>query len=113
VTKEDAMSELKDAVRPYGVAIDYDDTFTTCPETWTEVCEVLRAAGARVFCVSSRTPEMAITDFPGEVFYTSAAPKAEYMAEQGVEVHIWIDDMPYLIGIDPLKRELRDMCGLD
>src|SRR5262252_7188038 len=103
-TKEVAMSEMREAVRPMGVAIDYDDTFTVCPETWTEVCEVLRQNNARVFCVTSRTPEMKITDFVGEVFYTSGQPKAEYMQAQGVDVHIWIDDMPWLIGMSPLVR---------
>ena len=41
------MSEMKEAVRPMGVAIDYDDTFTTCVDTWTEVIDVLRGAGER------------------------------------------------------------------
>src|SRR5262252_11158114 len=72
------MSELKDAVRPVGVAIDYDDTFTTCVDTWTEVCDVLRGAGCRVMCVTFRpdTPQWHISDFPGEVFYTGGRPKA-------------------------------------
>ena len=101
------MSELKDAVRPYGIAIDYDDTFTTCPETWTKVIEILRDAGARVFCVSCRHPQMAITDFPGEVFYTSGELKAEYMYRQRVDVHMWIDDQPELIGDNPERAVIR------
>jgi len=108
------MSELKEAVRPLGIAVDYDDTFTTCPETWSAVCKLLSEAGARVFCVSFRpdTPQWRITDFPGEVFYTGGRPKAEYMAEVGVDVAIWIDDQPWLIGMAPLIRELREACGL-
>ena len=46
------MSEMKSAVRAMGIAIDYDDTFTTCPETWTKVIELLRASNANVFCVT-------------------------------------------------------------
>lgn len=102
------MSELKEAIRPFGIAIDYDDTFTTCPETWTKVIEALRASNARVFCVTSRTPDMVVRDFPGEVFYASGRSKAEYMHEQQVEVHIWIDDQPQYIGVDPLKSALRE-----
>ena len=108
------MSEMKEAVRPMGVAIDYDDTFTTCVDTWTEVIDVLRGAGCRVVCVTFRppTPQWRITDFPGEVFYTDGRPKAEYMVEAGVDIAIWIDDQPWLIGLDPVRRELRAACGL-
>lgn len=102
------MSEIKNAVRPFGVAVDYDDTFTTCPETWTKVIDVLREAGARVFCVTFRDPRTPVTDFPGEVFYTSGRWKAEYMYEQQVDVHVWIDDWPMLIGENPERRAIRE-----
>lgn len=93
------MSGLKgDGLRPFGISIDYDETFSTCPETWTKVINVLRDAGARVFCVTARTPEMVISDFPGEVYYTSGRPKADFMHEECVDVHVWVDDMPQLIG---------------
>lgn len=98
------MSELKNAVRPMGIAIDYDDTFTTCPETWTKVIEILRAAGANVFCVTFRDrAKDPVTDFPGEVFYTSGRKKWEYMHAQQIDVHIWIDDWPALIGENPMR----------
>jgi len=95
------MSELKSAVRPYGIAVDYDDTFTTCPETWTRVIETLRSAGANVFCVTFRGTDTPVTDFPGPVYYTSGQPKWQYMHAQEVDVHIWIDDWPALIGENP------------
>ena len=98
------MSEMKNAVRPFGIAIDYDDTFTTCPETWTKVIEILRAAGARVICVTFRNPCTPINDFPGEVFYTAGRKKWEFMHEQQVDVHIWIDDWPALIGENPFRK---------
>jgi hypothetical protein len=104
------VSELKEAVRPYGIAIDYDDTFSTCPETWGKVIDVLRAAGAHVFCVTFRTPDRVVTDFPGEVFYTAGRQKWEYMHDQQVDVHIWIDDQPALIGENPYR--VAFMAGL-
>jgi len=103
-------SEIKGAVRPFGVAIDYDDTFTTCPETWGKVIDVLRSAGARVFCVSFRHPKTPIDDFPGEVFYTAGRPKAEYMYEQQVDVHVWVDDWPALIGENPERKAMMEMA---
>ena len=97
------MSEISESVRPFGIAIDYDDTFTTDPEAWAKVIDVLTEAGAKVVCVTSRGPNEPITDFPGQVFYTSGDLKAEFMAKQFVnyEIKIWIDDMPEHIGPPP------------
>lgn len=106
------MSDIKDAVRPFGVAIDYDDTFTSCPETWGKVVDVLRSAGARVVCVTYRTPDRSVTDFPGEVFYSAGTPKAEYMHAAQVDIHVWIDDQPHLIGMNPESRAMREAIGL-
>jgi hypothetical protein len=107
-------SEIKGAVRPFPIAVDYDDTFTSCPETWTKVIEALREAGAHVFCVTYRTPDKTITDFPGEVYYTSGRLKAEYMwAEHHMRVRVWIDDMPEIIGENPLRKLLRPAAQRD
>lgn len=103
------MSEIKGAVVPFGIAIDYDDTFSTCPETWTKVIDVLREAGARVVCVTYRTPDREVTDFPGDVYYTSGVPKAEYMHDFE-RIKVWVDDMPELIGLSPAKIEARKMA---
>ena len=101
------MSEIIGAVRPFCVAVDYDDTFSTCPETWCKVIDVLRISGARVFCVTFRPPSMPIADFPGEVFYTSGQLKADYMHALKQDVHVWIDDRPELIGENPDRRTMR------
>ena len=108
----DNESAIKGAVRPFGVSIDYDDTFTSCRETWTAVINVLRAAGARVVCVTARRPEMKVTDFPGEVYYCSARPKREVMHELGIEIHVWIDDQPEYIGQDPNRLLLKSVAGI-
>jgi hypothetical protein len=105
------MSEIIGAVRPFGVSVDYDDTFTSCPETWTKVINVLREAGANVVCVTSRTPQMKVTDFPGEVFYCSGRPKREVMHEHRVDIHVWIDDQPEYIGQDPNRLLLKALVG--
>lgn len=99
------MSEIKNAIRPFCVAVDYDDTFDTCPETWTRVINVLREAGANVFCVTFRKPTQPITDFPGEVHYTSGAPKWQYCHDRRIDVHVWVDDWPALIGENPMRQE--------
>lgn len=101
------MSEIKSAIQPFVVAMDYDDTFTTCPETWTRVIDVLREAGAHVVCVTFRGQADPVTDFPGEVYYTAGTPKWEHMHEKGVHVKIWIDDWPSLIGENPYRILLK------
>ncbi len=108
------MSDIKESPpsRPFCVSMDYDDTFTSCPATWTSVINVLRQAGARVVCVTSRHPEMKISDFPGEVFYCSARPKREVMAELGISVAVWIDDQPEYIGQDPNRLLLKSLAGV-
>jgi len=105
-------SAIKNAIRPFGVAIDYDDTFSSCRETWTNVINVLRRAGANVVCVTSRKPEMTILDFPGEVYYCSGRPKAEVMHENGVDIHVWIDDQPEYIGQNPERKALKQAFDL-
>lgn len=105
-------SAIIGAVRPFGVSIDYDDTFTSRPKTWTAVITVLRNAGARVVCVTSRKPETPVSDFPGEVFYCSGRPKAEVMHENGVDIHVWIDDQPEYIGLNPERIRLKAAFGI-
>jgi hypothetical protein len=106
------QSEIKGAVRPFTVAMDYDDTFTTCPETWTRVFIVLREAGADVVCVTSRRPDMPVTDFPGRVVYCSGRPKAEVAREHGYEIKVWIDDQPEYIGVNPERLFLKQLAGV-
>jgi len=103
------MSEIKNAVRPFCVAVDYDDTFSTCPETWSKVVDVLRAAGANVFCVTFRHTAMPVRDFPGKVFYTNGQLTADFMHALKQDVHVWIDDRPELIGENPERRMFRGM----
>jgi hypothetical protein len=90
-------------VRPIGIAIDYDDTFSSCPETWTKVIEVLRGAGANVFCITMRFPNCPVRDFPGTVHYSCGQLKWEFAEENGIDVHIWIDDWPRMIGEHPSR----------
>jgi len=80
------------------VAIDYDETFTTCRKTWTAVIELLRQSGANVICISARFPNCPIPDFPGQVYYACGQLKGEYAEDNGIKVDVWIDDWPSCIG---------------
>jgi hypothetical protein len=81
-----------------GVCVDYDDTFSTNPELWTKIIEMMREAGAHVFCISLRFPNFPIGNFPGEVYYASGQLKWEFAESLGLKVDIWIDDWPAVIG---------------
>lgn len=94
-------------VRGIGICVDYDETFTTNKPVWTAVINFLREQGANVFCISLRYPNCPITDFPGDVYYAAGQPKWQFAEENGIDVHIWVDDWPTWIGEDPKRRGLK------
>lgn len=99
--------ETETRARPIGICVDYDDTFTTNREAWTAVIEFLRAQGANVFCITLRFPDCPINDFPGQVYYAAGQKKWEFAEENGIDVNIWIDDWPEVIGTDPKRKGLE------
>lgn len=101
------MSFPEHQVRPIGICVDYDDTFTSCPETWTRVINLLREAGANVFCITLRSPNCPVRDFPGQVYYADGQHKWEFAYENEIDVHIWIDDWPAIIGENPERAGLE------
>jgi len=93
------------------VAIDFDDTFTSDVKTWSNVIEILIAAGHRVICVSARSEhegnrrelESALpSGVP--VLLSYHTQKSEFAQSQGYQVDIWIDDIPSAI---PTEFELN------
>lgn len=74
------------------------------PEQWTRAIEIFESAGAAVFCITSRFPNVPIVGFPRQVYYTCGQPKWEWAHENGISVDIWIDDMPSCIGDHPERR---------
>src|SRR4051812_3011283 len=80
------------------ICIDHDDTFTTDRESWTKIIEILRAAGHDVFCITLRFPDFPIQGFPGKVYYACGQHKWEFAEQNGIQVDIWVDDWPAVIG---------------
>lgn len=89
---------------PLNICVDYDATYTADREMWCRVFAVFAEAGAKFFCISSRFPNVPITDFPGEVYYACGQDKWEFAHERGIQVDIWIDDWPACIGEHPERR---------
>ncbi len=78
------------------IALDYDGTYTADPALWDAFIKNSLLHGHRIFCVTMRYPEEAVS-MPCEIFYTSRKPKAVYMQGIGVAVNVWIDDQPFWI----------------
>lgn len=82
------------------ISIDYDDTWTEDPVMWRHIAELMRSRGHIVVMCTSRAASNPVDGVPAwvEVYYTNGAPKAAFMAQAGLMVSIWVDDMPQNIG---------------
>ena len=81
------------------IALDYDDTYTADPELWDRFVDAAIELGHRVICCTCRrdTPEnREIVRIPGARghYFTGLSPKRWYLMQNGVDVDVWIDDLP-------------------
>jgi len=94
------------AVVSLTIAIDYDDTFTADPDLWRNFIGMAQLRGHRVVCVSARRDtfdnRQEIRDaMPDDVpvLLSYDRPKRDFVEAEGVQVDIWIDDMPEAISM--------------
>ncbi len=103
------------------VAIDYDQTFSADPSTWTAVIRLLRAAGHDVVCVTGREDKPFWADNVREAFakhgladlpivFAGMHWKREAAKAAGWDVNIWIDDRPDAVAL-PNPATLYHMLG--
>lgn len=88
-------------------ALDFDDTFTACPELWSDFVLKSKALGHSWYMVTARrnTEENtetinALLDHWGcqmPIIFSSLASKFDTMRDRGLKVDIWIDDSPHAI----------------
>jgi len=87
------------------VAIDYDNTYTCDPLSWDEVIETLKKSGHTVYCVTMRYEELhesmevyaALNGKVDAIFCTGRKAKRDFMEGMGINISVWIDDMPLAI----------------
>lgn len=87
------------------IALDFDDTFTADPDLWASFIESAHRRGHTVICVTARRGkfledrQQVIEALPQCVaaYFAYDTPKRTFMAQQGIEVDIWIDDSPEAI----------------
>lgn len=95
---------------PKIVAVDFDETISDNEAGWLQVLATLERIGYHVVICTWRYPTTApedlqfLVDKGYAVFYTSLQCKRDYMAAQGIDVAIWIDDNPYAILNDAPNR---------
>jgi hypothetical protein len=97
------------------IAIDYDDTFTADPVTWSHVCQLL-SLHHDVICVSARRKTAKNLDelranLPtcvGVILLAYDRPKRLAARFSGFDVDIWIDDRPEGIAT---KEEMLAVVG--
>jgi hypothetical protein len=82
------------------IALDYDGTYTADPELWREFIRIAKSRGHEVVCVTMRNVDEAMEPFGASNYYfTDRKAKVPAMAEEGIQIDIWIDDKPqWLMG---------------
>lgn len=88
---------------PKVIAVDFDETISDNEAGWLLVLSLLEKIGYRVVICTYRKPNhhpedlQFLVDKGYAVFYTAHQAKKEYMAAQGINVAIWVDDNPHAI----------------
>lgn len=80
------------------ISVDYDDTYSDDPELFESFIKLAQKRGHLVFIVTARNENQHVPIDFCEVFYTNGELKAPYMKSQGLDIDIWIDDWPEIIG---------------
>ena len=106
--------------RGMNLALDYDDTYTRDPIFWDAVIDLAQKRGHKVYCITARhdTPinhnevhrdlgKLIGTD---ACLFTSMMAKKKYAYSKGINIDVWIDDMP--VFVDTGLKDENDFTSL-
>lgn len=80
------------------IALDYDGTYTNDPLLWDKFIDSCQLRDHEVMVVTFRGDDTPIDHYiPVNIFYTAAHPKRAFMENLGIDIDVWIDDLPELI----------------
>lgn len=89
------------------ISIDFDDTFTAIPDLLSLFIKFAIVEGHKVICITARHFEERNVNELKQTFeeyginipihFSNHRSKKEYAKENGIDVDIWIDDMPEAI----------------
>ena len=91
------------------IALDYDGTYTADPELWDRFVAQARSRFHQVHIVTMRAECEAVrlSCDVDRVHYTDRSAKRQFMQARGLNVQIWIDDMPDFILGSAAPRDLQ------
>ena len=82
------------------IALDYDGTYTADPQLFDNFARMAMQRGHDVVCVTMHYEHEVIPAPFIEgvgIIYTGRKSKMKFMADKGIQVNVWIDDMPHMI----------------
>lgn len=88
------------------IGLDYDNTYTRDPKCWNDVIDTFQAAGHNVYVVTMRTSAEgkpvteALAGRVEGIFFTARKAKAKFMFDRGIDISVWVDDIPFFVDND-------------
>lgn len=84
------------------IAIDFDGTWTVDPKLWAQFAVSANERGHSVFIVTGRkgwSDDMERANIPSwiRIIYTAGQLKEAFVLRSGLQIDVWIDDMPGMI----------------
>lgn len=92
------------------IALDFDGTYTEDPRLWDDFVAYARKRGHEVHLVTMRAHSEAVRlgCEVDAIHYTDRKSKRQYMQARGLNVQVWIDDMPEFILGSAAPRDLAE-----
>lgn len=90
------------------IALDYDGTYTEDPRMWDTFINLAQSCGHEVHLVTMRAPDeyVEMGRKPDRIHYTNRKAKRPFMRALGLDVQVWIDDMPEFVLGSAAPRDL-------
>lgn len=98
--------------------LDYDETYTRDPGLWHAFIRSAKQRGHKVYCISFRhehqmdEPRMTVGKYvgPEHCYGTGHTSKRTFAEAMGLQIDVWIDDLPELI-VDPINTRFYNPPG--
>ena len=90
------------------ISLDFDDTYTLDPKFWDRFIEICHDRGHDVYCVTLRYEHESDAVYKtigklidhNRIIFAGRKAKADACRKRGIDIDVWIDDMPWFIAMD-------------
>lgn len=99
------------------IGLDFDDTVTASPGEWLSLVRQMKGFGWKVYIVTWRYEHEWPEDFNfirndvDGIFCTGRRGKKGFMAKEGIQIDIWIDDNPLALTHTYVNNEYVPDCN--